>query len=422
MRILIRNGRILDPANGIDRTGDLAIQAGEILADVPDDFRPQREIDATGKIVCPGLIDLRARLREPGQEHKTTIAAETRAAAANGITTLCCPPDTDPIIDTPAVAELIRQRAEAAGHAHVLPVGAMTPALAGEQISEMAALKHAGCIAVAHERPLANTQVMRRAMLYAASNDILLMINPLDPWLGDGCAHDGPVASRLGLPGIPVAAETAAVAREIALIEETGVRAHFELLSGAPATRKIARARYDGLPLTAAVSAHQLFLTEADIGEFNSQCHVLPPLRSEADRDALRQALADDTIDAICSDHQPHEDDAKLAPFCATEPGISGLDTLLGLTLRLVENGVLDLPGAISKLTSGPARVLGIESGHLGPGARADVCIIDPDAEWQLTRGTMHSQGKNSPFLGQTFRGRVTCTLVNGRVVYEANH
>ena len=420
MRILIRNGRVIDPANAIDEVRDLAIQAGEILAGIPDDFKPQREIDASDKIVCPGLIDLRARLREPGQEHKTTIAAETRAAAANGITTLCCPPDTEPVIDTPAVAELIRQRADAAGQARVLPLGAMTPGLDGKHISEMVALHQAGCAAMAHERPVANTQVMRRAMLYAASHDILLMLNPLDPWLGkDGCAHDGPVACQLGLPGIPAAAETAAVAREIALIEETGARAHFELLSGAQSTRKIARARFDGVPVTAAVSAHQLFLTEQDIQDFNSLCHVLPPLRSMTDRDALRQAVADGTIDAICSDHQPHEQDAKLAPFCATEPGISGLDTLLALTLKLVDDNVLDLNTALARLTSGPAGVLGIDSGHLGAGSRADICIIDPDAEYILAAEGMHSRGKNSPFLGQTFRGRVVSTIVNGKIVYE---
>jgi dihydroorotase len=420
MRILIRNGRVIDPANNVDDIRDLAIQAGEILAHTPDSFNPQREIDASGKIVCPGLIDLRARLREPGQEHKTTIAAETRAAAANGITTLCCPPDTDPVIDTPAVAELIRQRAEAAGQARVLPLGAMTPGLDGEHISEMVALSHAGCAAMAHERPIANTQVMRRAMLYAASHNILLMLNPVDPWLAnDGCAHDGPIASQLGLPGIPAAAETAAVAREIALIEETGARSHFELLSGAQSTRKIARARFDGVPITAAVCAHQLFLTEQDIMDFNSACHVLPPLRSQADRDALRKAVADGTIDAICSDHQPHEKDAKLAPFCATASGISGLDTLLALTLKLVDEQVLDLNTALARLTSGPASVLGIDSGHLGSGARADICIIDPNVEYTLTADNMYSQGKNTPFLGQTFRGRVTTTLVNGKIVFE---
>lgn len=424
MRTLIRGGRVIDPANGIDRVADLCLAEGRIVTvgAAADGFEPDRIIDATGRVVIPGIVDLAARLRQPGQEHKGTVATETRAAAAAGITTLCCPPDTDPPVDSPAEVELINRLARAAGKARVVTIGALTQGLEGGQLAEMAALKQAGCVGVSNAlRPVASTLVMRRAMEYAASHDITVFVHPLDHALmHKGCAHEGAVASRLGLPGIPEAAETAALGQLLALVEQTGVRAHFCRLSTARAVAMVGRARYDGLPVSADVCAHQLFLTETDIGDFNSLCHTLPPLRTLHDRDGLREGVATGVIEALCSDHQPHESDAKLAPFPETEPGISALETLLPLTLRLVEEGLMPLSEAIARLTTGPARILGIEGGDLSPGARADLCIYDPRVSWELTVDGLHSAGKNTPFLGWRFTGRVTHTLLAGRLVYSA--
>jgi len=423
MKLAIVNGRLIDPENGIDAERDLYIAHGTILAvgEAPPGFQADERIDAAGKVVCPGLVDLSARLREPGQEHKATIASETRAAASAGITSLCCPPDTDPVVDTPAVAELIRQRAEAAGFARVYPLGALTQALDGTRLSEMAALKAAHCVGVSNAlTPLANTQVLRRAMEYAATFDLTVFLHAEDPWLrNDGCAHEGMVSTRLGLPGIPEAAETVAVARDLALIEHTGARAHFCRLSTGKALRMVARAQYDGLPVSADVSAHHLFLTEMDIGDFNSQCHILPPLRTLRDRDALRAGITGTTLAAICSDHQPHEPDAKLAPFSETASGISSLETLLPLTLRLVDEQLLTLSDALARLTCQPARILGIDGGTLGPGKPADVCIFDPDAYRFFSEKDMISRGRNTPFSGWELRGRVTHTLMGGMTVYK---
>lgn len=424
MRILIRNGRLVDPANRIDEVLDLGLADGRVASvGQTADFRPDREIDARGRVVCPGLIDLRAHLREPGAEHKGTIASEGAAAASGGITTVCCPPDTDPVIDTPAVATLIQQRARAAGRVRVLPVGALTQGLRGELISEMGALKAAGCAGVSNaRRAITNTMVLRRAMEYAATHGLTVFLHPEDAWLRNkGCVHEGEVSTRLGLPGIPEAAETVAVARDLALIRQTGVRAHFCQLSTAEAVRMVARAQYDGLPISADVSAHHLHLTEMDVGYFDSQCHMHPPLRTQRDRDALRKGLAKGTLLAVCSDHQPHETDAKSGPFAETAAGISGLETLLPLSLRLVHDGVLPLPALIAKLTSEPARLLGMPAGTLSMGATADVCVFDPEVYWEVVPDEMVSRGRNTPFAGWQLQGRVDFTLLDGEIVFERN-
>ncbi len=422
-RLSILGGRLIDPVNGIDAQVDLHIDRGRIcgLGAPPGAFNPDRAIDARGLVVCPGLVDLSARLREPGAEHKATIASETAAAASGGVTTLCCPPDTDPAIDTPAVVELIRRKAKRSGRCMVLPLGAITRDLAGTELAEMAALKAAGCPAVSNaSAALASILVQRRALEYASTYGLIVLLRPEDPQLRDGgCAHEGPVSTRLGLPGIPEAAETVAVARDIALCEQTGARIHFRGLSTAKAVRMIERARQDRLPVSADVAAHQLFLTEADIDGFDSRCHVDPPLRTTADREGLRAGVASGAIGAICSDHQPHEPDAKDAPFPSTAPGISALETLLPLTLRLVEERLLALDAAIARVTCGPADVLGLPLGRLGVGARADVCVFDPDEPWILDPHAMRSCGRNTPFAGWEMRGRVRYTLFEGRVVYE---
>ncbi|MBK7543853.1 MAG: dihydroorotase [Candidatus Competibacteraceae bacterium] len=424
MRTVIRGGRLIDPAHQLDAITDLFIAEGRIagIGRSPDGFTADRIIDASESIVCPGLIDLCARLREPGQEHKATIASEARAAAAAGITTLVCPPDTDPVIDEPAVVELIRRRAEAAGQARVLTLGALTYRLRGERLAEMAALKDAGCVGVSDGgQPIANTLVLRRALEYAATFGLTVFLTPLDAWLGHGMAHEGRISTRMGLSGIPTAAETGTLARDLELIRDIGVRVHFCRLSSARSVELVARARAEGLPVTADVAIPHLYLTEMDLAGFDSHCHVRPPLRGARDRDALRDGLAKGVLDALCSDHQPHEPDAKQAPFGDTEPGISGLDTLLGLSVRLARDATLSLPTMVERLTCGPARILGIDSGHLGTGATADLCIFDPDTDWRVTADTLRSRGQNSPFLGWELPGRVSHTLLAGQVVYEAD-
>ncbi len=420
-RLRIRGGRVIDPSQGLDQVTDLCIANGKIqgLGELTE-FSADQEIDAHGQVVCPGFVDLRAHLREPGQEHKATIASEVRAARVGGVTTLCCPPDTSPIIDTPAVAELIRARAEALDGARVLPLGALTRGLEGSGLAEMNGLREAGCVGVSNAlRPIANTLVQRRALEYAATFGLTVFIHPRDHWLaGDGCAHEGAVATRIGLPSIPVAAETIALARDLLLIEQTGARAHFFLLSSARAVEMIADARRRKLPVTADTSAHHLHLTELDVAEFDPMCHVQPPLRELRDLERLRSGIADGTLDAICSDHQPHEADAKLAPFCQTEPGISALETLLPLSLRLVHDGVIGLSQLVDRLATTPAQILGTELGTLAVGATADVCIFDPEQYWTLDADLLSSAGHNTPFDGWELRGRVTHTLFGGRVVY----
>lgn len=423
MRILIKNGRVIDPANNIDRVTNVYIAGGRIeaVADQLAGFSAEQEIDAAGQLVCPGLVDLSARLREPGLEHKGTIASETRAAAAAGVTSLVMPPDTDPVIDTPAVAKLIRKTGRDAGYCHVYSVGAATQRLGGEHISEMGALKAAGCVGVGNAlTPIKNPLVMKRVMEYAATFDLTLFLFSEDPSLRhNGCVHEGAISTRLGLPGIPEAAETVAVARNLALVADTGVRAHFSQISTAKALQMIARAQYDGLPVSVDVAAHQLFLTDMDIGEFDSQCHVRPPLRNQRDMQGLREGVRRGSVNAVCSDHQPHEADAKLRPFRETAPGISALETLLPLILRLAEETRMGLIDAIARVTLTPARIIGIEAGTLSPGASADVIVIDPGHYWKVAPENLLSRGLNTPFRDWDMKGRVNHTLLAGDLVFS---
>ena len=422
-RIKITGGRLIDPHNQVDDERDLYIADGRIAAAgiAPDGFNSDIEVDASGLIVIPGLIDLSARLREPGQEFKASIDSECRAAAANGITTLCCPPDTDPIIDTPAVAELIRHRASQAGTARVFSLGALTRGLKGEHLSEMSALKAAGCLGVSNAlQPLASTLVQRRAFEYAATFDLTVFLHASDTALAaNGCMHEGHISTRLGLPGIPEAAETVAVARDLALIQQTGVRAHFCRLTTQRAVRMVARAQFDSLPVSADVAIPNLFLSELDIIDFGANYHFIPPLRTQEDRDGLRAGLGNGTLSAVCSDHQPHDLDAKLSPFPATEPGASGLDSLLPLTLKLVEENHLLLNDAIARITSGPASILNLPYGELSVGCAADVCIYDPDTNWRLDASNMYSQGKNTPFHNWEMQAQVRYTLLDGEIIYR---
>ncbi|MCX4186566.1 dihydroorotase [Methylophaga sp. OBS4] len=423
MKIRIKNGRVIDPASQLDTRHDVFISDGKIVAitDYFDDFTADRIIDASGLIISPGLVDLSVRLREPGQEHTATINSETAAAAAGGVTTLCVPPDTDPVIDNPAVVELIEDRAKKAARTMVLTVGAMTQNLESELLAEMARLKAAGCIGISNGlSAIKNSVIQQRAMAYAATLDMTVFINAVDPWLqSQGCVHEGSVSTRLGLGGIPESAETVAVSRDLILIEQTGVRAHFHNLSCGKAVKMIRDAQSRGLPVTADVSAHHLHLSEHDLGNYDSLSHVLPPLRSIRDREQLQQGLRDGVIAAISSHHQPLDKDAKLGPFAETQPGISGLETLLPLTMKLVEEDEINLCQALAALTCNPADILGIESGQLKVGAVADLCIIDPDSEYECRPLNFISAGKNSPFAGWLFNHQVSHTLFHGRLVYE---
>lgn len=424
-RIRITGGRLIDPHNRVDDELDLCIADGRVAAigDASADFTSDKDIDASGLCVIPGLVDLCARLREPGQEYKATIESECRAAAAGGITTLCCPPDTDPIIDTPAVIELIHHRALQAGAARVVGLGALTQNLDGVHLSEMAALKQAGCIGVSNAlTPLASTAIQRRAFEYAATFDLTVYLHADDAALSaNGCIHEGHVSTRLGLPGIPEAAETVAVARDLALIQQTGVRAHFGRLTTHRAVRMVARAQFDGAPVTADVAVPYLYLTELDAIDFGADYHLIPPLRTQEDREGLRDGLRGGTLSAICSDHQPHEADAKLMPFPATHPGASGLDSLLPLTLKLVAENHLLLPDAIARVTIGPAQILNLPYGELSPGRAADICIFDPGTTWRLDSASMHSLGKNTPFRGWEMQGKVRYTLRDGDIIYSGD-
>lgn len=423
MKLKIAGGRLLDPSQNLDQVTDLFISEGAVIAigEAPAEFEADELIDASGLIVTPGFIDLCAQLGEPGNTHRGTIASETAAAASGGITTLVTPPNTSPIVDTTAVAELIQDRASDSGFARVLPLGALTKGLEGEQLAPLHALATSGCIGFTNTRqPIASSQVLMRAFEYAATHDLLVVIQPEDRTLvASGCMHEGSTSTRLGLNGIPAAAETIEVSRCLLLIEETGVRAHFGQLSCAGSVRLIEQARAQGLAVTADVSIHQLHITDEQVDGFDSLFHVNPPFRSEADRDGLRKGLASGSISAICSDHQPQDEIAKQAPFAATEIGISSLETLLPLGLLIVDQGWLELNQLIECLTIAPARILGIEAGSLAVGSTADLCLFNPEQRWTPSGDTLKSKGKNTPFKNVELKGRVTLTILGGIPVYR---
>ncbi len=424
MKIEISNGRVVDPKQGIDRKASVYIAAGKIAAvgEAPAGWHASRVLDAAGLVVCPGLIDASARLREPGFEYKATLESEVAAAVAGGITRLACPPDTDPPLDEPGLVEMLKHRARALNLAHVYPIGALTVGLKGETITEMGELTEAGCIAFSHaDAALVDTQVMLRALQYAATFGYRVWLRPQDVHLArGGVAHDGEVATRLGLPAIPGIAETIALEAIFDLVRATGVHVHLARLSTHEGVARVRAAKKAGLPVSCDVAIHHVHLCDVDIGWFNAHCHLVPPLRGLRDRAALRAGLADGTIDLICSDHTPVDDDAKQLPFAESEPGATGLELLLPLTLKWAQEDGLPLGTALARITSEPARALGLAAGHLGAGADADVCVFDPDARWVVAPAALRSQGKNTPFLGFELSGRVRYTLVGGQIVHQA--
>jgi dihydroorotase len=419
MRLAIRNARIIDPASGRDGVGDLYIAEGKISEEFS---KPDRVIDAKGLIAAPGFIDLSARLREPGFEYKATLESELEAALAGGVTSLACPPDTDPPLDEPGLVDMLRRRAKALSRARVYPVGALTVKLEGERLTEMAQLAEAGCVAFSQANvPVANTQVLWRALQYAATFGLPVWLRPEDAWLAkDGVAHEGELATRLGLPGIPPFAETIALATILELVRATGARVHLCRLSTAGAVDMMRAAKRDKLPVSCDVAIHHLHLSDMDLGYFDSNCRLEPPLRSQRDRDALARGLEDGTIDCVCSDHTPVDDDGKQVPFAEAEPGATGLELLLPLTLKWGEARKLPLAKSLARITCNAAQVLGVASGRLTAGAPADVAIFDPRAVLRVVPEMLKSQGKHTPFAGYELAGRVRYTLVGGNVVYEA--
>lgn len=422
MRLTIEGARVIDPASQLDQITDLHIDDGRLLAigPAPEGLRADQRIDARGLIAAPGLVDLNASLREPGQTRKGTIASETRAAAAGGVTSLCCQPDTRPVLDTPAVAELVLDRSERAGQCRVFPIGALTRNLDGEHLSELVALRDAGCVAFTQGlASMSSNRLLRRALEYAAGADLQLIFTPQDPGLAEGgLAHEGPTATRLGLTGIPESAETVALARDLLLVEQTGVRAHFSGLTSARSMDMLADAKARGLAVTADVAMYQLLLCDEDLAGFSSLYHVLPPLRSSADRRALRQAVQTGLVEAIASHHRPHEPEAKRVPFAASEPGISSIEVLLPMALTLVADGLLELPALLARLTSGPAGALRLPAGRLEPGSIADIVLFDP-AVASLIGEHWLSRGDNCPLRGLGTPGRVTHTICQGKLVYQ---
>lgn len=430
MKILIRNGRVIDPARNFDELCDVALAAGRVIGvgSAPEGFSPNRTIDARGCIVAPGLVDLAVRLREPGHEHEGMLESEMAAAVAGGVTSLVCPPDTDPVLDEPGLVDMLKFRAEKLHQARVFPLGALTRNLAGEVLTEMAELTESGCVGFSQaEVPLQNTQVLQRALQYAATYGYAVWLRPQEYHLGKGVAASGPLATRLGLSGIPVAAEAIALHVIFELMRTTGARVHLCRISSAKGVDLVRAAKAEGLKVTCDVSINSLHLTDVDIGYFDSRMRLSPPLRQQRDRDALREALADGTIDALVSDHTPVDEDAKTLPFAEAEPGATGLELLLGLALKWGQEDGIGLPRALAVLTSEPARVLGsalgtlqASAGQLVDGGVADVCIFDPQDAWTVAPEALRSQGRHTPFAGHELPGRVRCTIVGGTIAYES--
>ncbi len=424
MKLEIRNGHVIDPRNHVDRPGTLYIAAGRVLTldHAPADWHANRVLDASGLVVCPGLVDVGVRLREPGTAVRATIETEMGAAVAGGVTSLACLPDTDPTLDEPGLVEMLKFRALALNLAHVFPLGALTVGLKGEALTEMSALHDAGCVAFTQaEHPIANHQVLFRAMQYAATLGYPVWLRPQDAWIGrHGVAHEGEIATRLGLTGIPALAETMAVRMLLALAREAGCVLHLCRLSCAESVQMVRAAKAEGASVSCDVAAHHLHLTEMDIAYFDAQCNVRPPLRTQADQAGLLAGVADGTIDCITSDHTPLDDDAKEMPFGEAEPGMSGVELLLSLTLKWAHEHKIPLATALARITATPARLLNVPIGHLAPGAAADLCIFDPRAYRVISRASMVSAGKNSAFLGYELPGLVRYTLVGGRIVYES--
>ena len=424
MRLEITHATVVDPASGRESAGAVYVSDGRVAAldRAPDGWRADESIDATGLVACPGLVDVSARLREPGFEYRATLESEMAAAVAGGITTLACPPDTDPPLDEPGLVEMLTRRARSLERARLHPLGALTVGLKGERLAEMGELAHAGCVGFSqgHAGLPANGTLLN-ALKYAATFGYTVWLRPEDPDLAaGGFAHEGEVATRLGLAAIPAVAETVAIRTLLELAAATGARVHLERLSSAAGVALVAKARSRGMPVTCDVAVHHLHLCDRDVADFDANCRMSPPLRGTADRDRLRRAAAEGAIDAICSDHSPVDEDAKQVPFGEAAPGASALELLLPLTLQWGGQSGLGLAATLAPVTHRAAGLLGVPAGTLAPGAPADICLFDPRAAWRVEPARLASQGKNTPFLGLEVVGRVVRTIVAGRTVFAA--
>jgi dihydroorotase len=435
MKITIKNGHVIDPANGIDGINDVYLADGKVAAigavsaEFAAGFTADQTIDATGLIVAPGFVDLAARLREPGYEYKATLDSEMQAAVQGGVTSLVCPPDTDPVLDEPGLVEMLKHRARSLNQSHVHPLGALTMGLKGKALTEMAELTESGCIGFSQaEEPIEDTNVLLRALQYAATFGFTVWLRPQDAHIGrGGIAASGPLASRLGLSGVPVMSETIALHTIFELMRATGARVHLCRISSAAGLELIRSAKQEGLPVTCDVGAHHVHMTDTDIGFFDSNARMTPPFRSQRDRDAIRLGLFDGTVDALCSDHTPVDDDEKLLPFGEASPGATGLELLLSLSLKWASDyaalqntdGVRPLARALARITSEPARVAGLAAGTLSVGAVADVVVFDPEAHWTVHASALASQGKHTPFLGYNLAGQVRTTIVAGHIAFQ---
>ncbi|NML30822.1 dihydroorotase [Paraburkholderia antibiotica] len=425
MKIHIQGGTLIDPAAGTEQQQDIFIDAGKIAAigHAPAGFQAERTIDAHGLTVAPGLVDLCARLREPGYEHKATLKSEMAAAVAGGVTSLVCLPDTDPTLDEPGLVEMLRFRARNLNQAHVYPLGALTVGLKGQVITEMVGLTEAGCVGFSQaDTPIVDTQVTMRALQYAKTYGFTTWLRPVDAYLGKGgVAASGALASRLGLSGVPVAAETIALHTIFELVRVTGARVHISHVSSAAGVELVRAAKAEGLPVSCDVTVNHVHLIDLDIGYFDAQFRLDPPLRQQRDREAIRAGLLDGTIDAICSAHTPVDDDEKLLPFAEATPGATGLELFLSLTVKWADEAGVPLATALHRITAAPAQVLGLEAaGSIAVGAVADVCVFDRHAHWRVEPRALKSQGHNTPFLGYELPACVRATVVAGQLAYEA--
>ena len=424
MKILIKNGRLIDPVNDMDMVTDLLVEDGKVAMidqNISISSSDIEVIDATGQLIIPGLIDMHVHLREPGYEYKETIKSGTMAAAAGGFTTVCCMPNTKPVNDSQSVTEFILHKAATEGIVNVLPIGAITKAAKGEEITEMAELRDAGCIAFSDDgRPVMNSSVMRRALEYAKMFGLPLISHCEDLALSeDGVVNEGRVSTELGLKGIPNASEDIITARDIALSELTGGRVHIAHVSTKGSVDLIRIAKQKGLNVTAETCPHYLVLTDEAVTGYNTNAKMKPPLRSQEDVEAVRSGLKDGAIDVIATDHAPHAQEEKEMEFDYAPFGITGLETALSIIMRLVEEGLLTLNEMVIRMSSKPAMILGIDRGNLKVGAVADITIINPHSTWVVESLNLKSKGKNTPFEGWKLKGQVSTTIVGGRVVYR---
>lgn len=427
MATLIQGGHVIDPGR-VNGVADVLIEDGKVVA-IGHDLLVKRTrkngeghvIDAANKLVVPGFVDLHVHLREPGFEYKETIKTGTAAAAAGGFTSVCCMPNTHPVNDSQAITEFILEQARTAGNARVFPVGAITKGSEGKELAEIGDLRRAGCVAISDDgQPVMNSMVMRRAMEYALAFDLPVIDHCEDLHLSEGgCMNEGIVSTQLGLQGVPAAAEDVMVSRNLALAELTGARLHLAHLSTAGSVRMVREAKARGIRVTAEACPHHFTLTEEAVRRFNTLAKMNPPLRTWNDVHAIKEGLRDGTIEVIATDHAPHAGQEKQQEFAAAPNGIIGLETALPLTLALVEEGILTLESAIEKLTTAPAKAFHLRTGTLAPGVDADVVIVDPQHTWEIDPSRFRSKSRNTPFAGWKVKGRVTTTLLGGKIVYD---